>query len=162
MGYLDKLKNNLENYILFRRPPVEYGSVLWHTGDAGTKDREGNVYCDGRLGNTVKVNDCLVNKSEVEMVIKSHPYVYDCMVGSNYDSVSGNALYAIVELKEGYNLTANEVKQYVKTKLPDYCRPKIVEFKELERTCNGKLKRCDKVEAPDKHLVLCNNKYILT
>lgn len=161
MGYLDELCNKLENYVVFRRPPVEYGNVVWHTGDAGSIDREGNVYCDGRLGNTVKVNDCLVNKSTVELVIKSHPYIYDCMVASKSDPVSGNVLYAYVELKEGYSLTEEEVKQFVKSKLPDYCRPKYVVFKQLDRTCNGKLKRCDTVEAPDKKLVLCNNRYRL-
>ena len=161
MGYLDKLNSKLDNYIVFRRPPIECGSVIWHTGDAGSLDRDGNVYCDGRLGNTVKVNDCLVNKSTVELVIKSHPFVYDCMVASKSDSVSGNVLYAYIELKDGYNLSENEVKQFVKSKLPDYCRPKYVVFKKLDRTCNGKLKRCDTVEAPDKKLVLCNNKYVL-
>ena len=153
MGYLDELVNSNKHYVLSRRLPTDSKSCLvWHTGDAGSIDREGNVYCDGRLGNTVKVNDCLVNKSDVEAVIKRHPSVYDCVVGSEKDPVSGNYLYAYVELKEGYSLTPEEVKQYVKTKLPDYCRPKVVEFRVLDRTCNGKLKRTDTVVAPNKKL----------
>ena len=159
MGYLDKLNNNDGHYILYHKPPVCNGGIIWHTGDAGYKDNTGNVYCDGRLGNTVKVNDCLVNKSEVENVIKTHPYVYDCIVESKSDSVSGNVLYAYVELKDGYVLTEEIVKQYVKTKLPNYCRPKYVVFKKLDRTCNGKLKRTDLVKAPDKKLELIRNRY---
>ncbi|MBR3145761.1 MAG: AMP-binding protein [Bacilli bacterium] len=159
MGYLDKLNNDKEHYILYHRPPVCDGRIIWHTGDAGYKDERGNVYCDGRLGNTVKVNDCLVNKSEVENVIKTHTGVYDCVVESRSDSISGNVLYAYVELKDGYVLSEEMIKQYVKTKLPNYCRPKYVVFKKLDRTCNGKLKRADLVQAPDKKLVLIRNGY---
>lgn len=159
MGYLDKLNNDNEHYILYHRPPVCDGRIIWHTGDAGYKDERGNVYCDGRLGNTVKVNDCLVNKSEVENVIKTYIGVYDCVVESRSDSISGNVLYAYVELKDGYVLSEEMIKQYVKTKLPNYCRPKYVVFKKLDRTCNGKLKRNDLVQAPDKKLVLIRNGY---
>ncbi|MBR5370174.1 MAG: AMP-binding protein [Bacilli bacterium] len=159
MGYLDKLNNTDEHYILYHRPPIDCNGIVWHTGDAGYKDSTGNVFCDGRLGNTVKVNDCLVNKSEVENVIKTHPYVYDCVVESKSDPVSGNVLYAYVELKRGVVLDEDMIKQYVKTKLPNYCRPKHVVFKKLDRTCNGKLKRTDLVQAPDKKLVLIRNQY---
>ena len=154
MGYLDKLVNNKNHFVLYRKPPEDLFSTIWHTGDAGYLDSNGNVFCDGRLGNTVKVNDCLVNKLVVENVIKSHPCVYDCVVESKADRVSGNVLYAYVELKEEYSIDADMVRQYVKSKLPDYCRPKYVEFKKLDRTSNGKLKRYDGVKAPDKHLVL--------
>jgi acetyl-CoA synthetase len=159
MGYLDKLNNTDEHYILYHRPPVDCNGIIWHTGDAGYKDKRGNIFCDGRLGNTVKVNDCLVNKSDVENVIKTHPYVYDCVVESKSDPVSGNSLYAFVELKKGFVLSEDVIKQYVKTKMPNYCRPKQVIFKKLDRTCNGKLKRTDLVQAPDKKLVLIRNQY---
>lgn len=154
MGYLDKLVNGKKHFALYRKPPVSSSSIVWHTGDAGYIDKKGNVFCDGRLGNTVKVNDCLVNKLVVENVIKSHPNVYDCVVESKPDKVSGNVLYAYIELNSGKTLDENEIKQFVKTKLPDYCRPKNVIFKKLDRTSNGKLRRYDGVKAPDKHLVL--------
>lgn len=153
MGYLDKLVNTDEHFILSRRLPTDSKcQFVWHTGDSGSVDNLGNVYCDGRLGNTVKVNDCLVNKSVVENLIKKHPYVLDCVVGSCSDPVSGNYLYAYVELKDGCSMSAKEVQQFVKMNLPNYCRPKVIEFKKLDRTCNGKLRRTDTVEAPNKKL----------
>lgn len=154
MGYLDKYANSNEHLLLYRKPPVGCLGTVWHTGDAGYIDNLGNVHCDGRLGNTVKSNDCLVNKSDVECAIKTHPFVYDCVVESVPDPISGNVLYAYVELKDGYTLLEEDIKQYVKTKMPDYCRPKYVIFKKLERTCNGKLKRKDTITPPDKKLVL--------
>ena len=160
MGYLDKLVNNKEHFVLYRKPPINSNCIVWHTGDAGYFDLGGNVFCDGRLGNTVKVNDCLVNKLVVENVIKSHPFVYDCVIESKSDKVSGNVLYAYVELKDNCSINAENIKHFVKTKLPDYCRPKYVEFKKLDRTFNGKLKRYDSVEMPDKHLILTYSKVI--
>lgn len=154
MGYLDKHINNNEHFVLYRKPPIQANVAVWHTGDAGYLDKEGNIFCDGRLGNTVKVNDCLVNKLVVESVIKSHPFVNDCVVESQTDKVSGNVLYAYVEIKDGYTIDEYMIKQLVKSKLPDYCRPKYVEFKKLERTSNGKLKRHDNVDVPNKQLVL--------
>ena len=96
----------------------------------------------------------------MENVIKSHSYVYDCVVESRYDEVSGNVLHAYIELKDGYTMDEDMIKQYVKTKLPDYCRPKYVKFKKLDRTSNGKLKRYDNVDVPDKHLVLTYKKIV--
>ena len=154
MGYLDKYVTSEDHYVLYRKPPVSSSNIVWHTGDAGYYDYKGNVYCDGRLGNTVKVNDCLVNKQVVENTIKQHPCVYDCVVESKTDEISGNVLYAYVELKDNCFIDEDMIKQYVKTKLPDYCRPKYVEIRKLDRTSNGKLKRNDNVEAPDKKLVL--------
>ena len=150
MGYLDCNKE----YVLYKTPPVENGLMIWHTSDSGHIDNKGKIHCDGRIGNTVKVNDCLVNKSEVEHVIRSHPQVLDCIVESKKNNISGNSLTAYVELKENMFLDKKEIKEYVKSKLPDYCRPKEVVFQKLERTENGKVKRNDLIKTPNKYLVL--------
>lgn len=158
IGYLEKYVTSKDHYTLYRKPPIESSNIVWHTGDAGYYDYNGNVLCDGRLGNTVKVNDCLVNKLVVENTIKLHPYVYDCIVESKKDDESGNILYAYVELKDNCFMDADMIKQFVKMKLPDYCRPKYVEIRKLERTSNGKLKRNDTVEPPEKFLSLTYKK----
>lgn len=159
-GYLEKRNQSL---VLYRKPPVENGQIVWHTGDAGYKDEENNIHCDGRLGNTVKVNDCLVNKSDVETTIKKLPYVNDCVVESIPDSISGNIIIARIELTEEYAISLkeqdypkfkNDISLFVKSQMPDYCRPKEIIFGELERTNNGKLKRKDTITPPDKGLVL--------
>ena len=150
MGYLEQLKQQREKCVLYRLPPKEFGRVIWHTGDAGHVAENGEIYCDGRLGNIVKVNDCLVNMSEVEAVIKSHPGVSDCIVESKKDVDSGNILRVTVEIKPGDELTAEDIQLFVKQNLPDYCRPKEVVFGRIPRTSNGKTKR--KVLAPPKKM----------
>ena len=58
-----------------------------------------------------------------------------------------------VELKDGYSLTEEEVKLYVKKHLPDHERPDHVVFHALPRTVSGKVIR-EKALVPDKELVL--------
>ena len=155
MGYLDKKKK----YILYRKPPVSNGKIVWHTSDMGHIDEKGNIVCDGRYGCIVKINDCLVNKNDVEKIIKTHPLVLYCSVESRKDDISGNSLIAKVELKDpNYKITAEDIKLYVKTKLQDYCRPKEVIFGEIPKTTNGKIIKENDVAAPDKCLVLCRKK----
>ena len=150
MGYLKELQQQNEKCILYHRPPEELGKVIWHTGDAGHIAEDGEICCDGRIGNTVKVNDCLVNMLDVEKTIKSHPGVSDCCVESEKDYISGNILKVTIEVKPGYELTAKDIQLFVKGELQDYCRPKKVIFDELPRTNNGKVKR--KVLVPPKDM----------
>lgn len=156
IGYLD----DKSKYILYKKPPIQHGKIIWHTSDSGHIDKNGNICCDGRYGNIVKVNDCLVNKSEVEHVIKTHYAVSECVVESKKDEISGNVLTAYVELKNWIDdVSEDNIKQYVKTKLNDYCRPKYVVFKKIERTLGGKPKRNDVVEAPNKGLILTKKRF---
>ena len=151
IGYLDKKKK----YMLYRKPPVSKGIIIWHTSDMAHDNDKGDIICDGRYGNVVKINDCLVNKTEVEQIIKMHPLVFDCIVESKNDEISGNTLTSFIELKETKDkVTDADIKSFVKTKLPDYCRPKDIVFKKLERTPGGKVIRNDVVEPPSKCLRL--------
>ena len=151
MGYLDKKKK----YVLYRKPPIKKGKVIWHTSDMGHIDEKGNIICDGRYGCIVKINDCLVNKNDVEKIIKTHPLVSDCVVESKKDDVSGNILIAKVELKDPNSvITKEEIKMYVKSKLQDYCRPKNVEFTILPRSNSGKVIKEYEEPVPDKCLVV--------
>lgn len=147
MGYLDKN----DRYVLYRKPPIVNGVSIWHTSDAGHVNSQGHICCDGRFGNTVKINDCLVNVSEVESVIRNHPMIDDCAVVCESDSIHGHSLTAQVELSDdSLELTESDVQCYVKSFLPDYCRPAKVIFTKLERTSSGKVKRKDMT--PDKQL----------
>lgn len=156
-GYL---KQNIGNYVLYQGPPKKKGHAIFKTGDGGYVDDSGQIYCEDRLGNTDKVNDCLVNKSDVERTIKKLPFVSECLVESEKDPISGCVLTASIELTDEYvnypdlEDLKRKVIEFVKTKMNDYCRPKYVVFKKLERTCNGKLKRQNIVAPPDKKLVM--------
>ena len=154
MGYLKQK----DDYLEYDCPPMIDGQLIWHTSDVGHIDENGNICCDGRFGNTVKVNDCLINKSELENVIKQHPKVFDCVVESHPDNISGNYLTAIVELENGATLTEEEIKNFVKLNMQDYYRPKYVIFGPIERTPNGKKVHKDTSETPDKGMILVRKK----
>ena len=155
-GYLDYLK---DSKCVLRRPQINKGEFIWHTGDEGHLDDLGNVHCDGRMGNTVKVNDKLVNMGEVEAVLLSHESVKKCVVSSRKHEKDGAEIVARVELNDNCNLDDDEMKRelqsYVKGILPNHYRPKTIIFGELAETCSGKTKRI--YDTPDNNSNNSNN-----
>lgn len=156
MGYLISKGKEIE----YSKPPVVDNQTIWHTSDIGRLDKKGNIRCDKRYGDTVKINDCLISMGDVEEVIKTHPMVRECVVESVSDELSGNALIANVELyNDAKEITEDDIRNYVKLYMQNYYRPKFVNFKQIERTLNGKPIHHTSSSVPDKNMTLVRKKH---
>jgi len=111
-----------------------------HTGDAGMLDDEGYVYIQDR------VRDMLVSGGEniyprvVEEVLFQHPAIADAAVIGVPDPQWGEAVKAIVVLRQGATATEQEIIDFCRGKLGGFERPRSVDIVEaLPRNPTGKV-----------------------
>ena len=72
-----------------------------HTGDMARKDKDGFIYLVARKKEIIKVGGKRISPKEIEEVIVSVPEVVDCTIEGIYDELLGEAIKAVVVLKDG-------------------------------------------------------------
>ena len=117
------------------------------TGDLGYLDEDGYLFIVDRKKDVIKPSGFQVWPRDVEEVIASHPAVAEVGVAGIPDAYSGEAVKAWVVLREGNQLTAEELRQFCHTKLVGYKVPKHIEFREsLPKSMIGKVLRRELVQ----------------
>ena len=114
---------------------------LFRTGDIGVMDDQGRVRIVDRKKDMIAVSGFKVFPNEVEEVAMSHGGLLECAVVGVPDKHSGEAakLFAV---KKNPDVTANELRAFLTTKLASYKVPKQIEFRdELPKTNVGKILR---------------------
>jgi acyl-CoA synthetase (AMP-forming)/AMP-acid ligase II len=109
------------------------------TGDVGYRDEDGFFYIVDRKRDMIISGGFNVFPSEVERVIWSHDAVLDCAVIGVPDDKWGEAVTAVVELKNGFRVAPEELISMCKRKLGSVQTPKAIHFRELPRSANGKV-----------------------
>ena len=114
-------------------------------GDKYRVDEDGYyVYC-GRSDDMLKVGGIYVSPFEVETALVTHEAVIEAAVVGQRDEEGLVKPKAYIILKPGYKgseALADELKQYVKTKLAPYKYPRWIEFREdFPKTATGKIQR---------------------
>lgn len=110
-----------------------------HTGDIGYKDEHGYFYIVDRKKDMIITGGFNVFSVEVEAAIMAIPQVRECAVIGVPDDKWGEAVKAIVVLKDGESLGVEELVAHCKDKLGSVKAPKSVEFRpEIPKTPTGK------------------------
>jgi fatty-acyl-CoA synthase len=113
---------------------------LLASGDVGHFDAAGRLFVDGRDDDMIVSGGENVFPAEVEDLLAGHADVREAAVFGIDDEQFGQRLKAVVVLREGAALGADDVKGYVKANLAGYKVPREVEFvAELPRTSTGKV-----------------------
>jgi len=113
-----------------------------HTGDVGYMDEDGYVYIVDRKKDMIITGGFNVYCAEVEAGIMALPQVHECAVVGIPHDTWGEAVKAIVVLRNGATLTEETVLAHCKAKLGGVKAPKSVEFwKEIPKTPAGKIDR---------------------
>jgi fatty-acyl-CoA synthase len=113
---------------------------LLSSGDVGHFDSAGRLFVDGRDDDMIVSGGENVFPAEVEDLLAGHEAVAEAAVFGVDDEKFGQRLKAVVVVRPGKQLTADEVKSYVKSNLAGYKAPRDVEFvDELPRTSTGKV-----------------------
>jgi benzoate-CoA ligase family protein len=115
------------------------------TGDKYTQDADGFFWYAGRSDDMLKVGGQWVSPTEVEHALTAHDAVQECAVAARADADRLIKPCAFVVLRSGFAgdaKMAGELDAFVRTKLPDYKRPRWFEFvAELPKTPTGKIQR---------------------
>jgi long-chain acyl-CoA synthetase len=150
-----ELKSGEEGELAVKGPQVmkgywkmaeETAAVLrngWlYTGDVGRMDEDGYFFITDRKKDLIKYKGYSVYPREIEDVIYEHPAVKLCAVVGKLDPVAGEMPKAFVVLKEGKKATAEEIKEFVNSKVAPYKAVREVEFRtDLPMTLVGKVLR---------------------
>ncbi|HYM58139.1 MAG TPA: acyl-CoA synthetase [Solirubrobacteraceae bacterium] len=111
---------------------------LMSSGDVGHFDEQGRLFIDGRDDDMIVSGGENVFPAEVEDLLAGHEAIAEAAVFGVEDEEFGQRLKAVIV--ERSKLSADDVKQYVKSNLAGYKVPRDVEFvKELPRTSTGKV-----------------------
>lgn len=97
-----------------------------YTGDMFRQDAEGYYYIMDRKKDMIKTGGENVFAQEVEGVIRSHSAVQDCAVIGIPDPVFGEAVMAVLKLRQGHTITLEELQEHCKRELSSYKKPRYL------------------------------------
>jgi crotonobetaine/carnitine-CoA ligase len=118
---------------------------LWfHTGDGLREDADGWFYFVDRLKDCLRRRGENISSYEVERPILQHEAVHDCAaVGMPADEEAGeDEVGVFVITKEGKKAAAEDIDRWVDGKLPEFLRPRYIQFVDsFPMTPSGKIQK---------------------
>jgi long-chain acyl-CoA synthetase len=122
-----------------KRRSVERDGLV-SCGDIGYLDDDGYLYLNDRRSDMVISGGVNIYPAEIEACLQSLHGVRDCAVFGIPDEEFGEALAAHVELQDGAQLDAEDVRAHVREHLAGYKTPRVVRFSDsLPREDSGKI-----------------------
>ena len=126
----------------FLSDPSDGAVRTYLTGDLGRLRSDGCLEYLGRKDFQIKVRGHRIEVSEIEMTLRQHPRVRDAAVAGQTQASGEMNLIGYVEPLQGAELTAAEMRGFLKCKLPDHMVPTYFVFLgALPITPTGKLDR---------------------
>jgi acyl-CoA synthetase (AMP-forming)/AMP-acid ligase II len=117
---------------------------MMSTGDVGRFDAQGRLFVDGRDDEMIVSGAENVFPREIEDLLADHEAIAEVAVVGVPDDEFGQRLKAFVVLREGAELSEQDVQEHVKANLARYKVPREVEFlKRLPRNETGKVLKRD-------------------
>ncbi len=131
------------------------GARLYRTGDLACRLEDGRVVLLGRNDSQVKIRGVRIELGEIESALAEHGKVKQAAVLACEDAAGDKRLVAYIERAEGTSPAPGELRNFLKSKLPEAMVPsEYCFFDALPVNANGKLNRqalpaCGKaLEAP--------------
>ena len=111
-----------------------------HTGDLARMDADGFYYVVDRKKEMIISGGYNVYPREVEEVLYRHPSIVECAVIGVPDELWGECVHALIVVKAGARVGADEVAAHCAADLAGYKKPRRITFVDaLPRTANGKI-----------------------
>jgi len=125
----------------------EPGARLYRTGDLARFRPDGLIECLGRADGQVKIRGHRVELGEVEAALAGHPAVRDAAVEARAEPSGETRLVAYLVVRPGAELSAGELRSWLKARLPDAMVPSTFAVLDaLPLSPNGKV---DRAALPD-------------
>ncbi len=126
-----------------RNPFIDSADArLFKTGDLVRYLPDGRIEFFGRLDNQIKLRGYRIELGEIEALLSDRPAVKEAAVALATDDSGAQQLVAYLVPGQDYSIDIPEVKEHLRTWLPQYMVPStFVILEALPRTQNGKLDR---------------------
>jgi len=102
----------------------------YHTGDAGYLTEEGLLYLEGRVKDMIVSGGENIYPIEVENVLSNHAAIQDCAVIGIPHDIWGEAVHAVLVLKEGASASEAEIIAFCKESIASYKCPVSVTLRD--------------------------------
>jgi acyl carrier protein len=158
-GYLNRPDLTAERFIPnpFSSEP---GTCLYRTGDLARYLPDGNIEFLGRIDHQIKLRGFRIELGEIEAVLTSYDTVADTVVLAREDVAGDKRLVAYIVSNKEDASTTQDLRNYLKQKLPDYMVPSaFVYLDALPRTPNGKVDR-KTLPPPDQTSIGLDESYV--
>jgi acyl-CoA synthetase (AMP-forming)/AMP-acid ligase II len=124
------------------KPGLLPNEKVLYTGDLFRTDDEGYLYFFGRKDDIIKTRGEKVSPKEVEDVLYALDGISEAAVIGVPDQVLGQAIRAVVTLREGAKLTEQEILRHCAARLESFMVPQSVIFQaSLPKTSSGKISK---------------------
>ncbi|MGB3404756.1 MAG: amino acid adenylation domain-containing protein [Microcoleaceae cyanobacterium] len=141
LGYINVSEENQKQFVKnpFRDDPQD---LLYYTGDLGRYRPDGSLDILGRKDFQVKIRGIRIELEEIEAVLTQHPGVEETVVIATEYQPGDRRLIAYVVPHQEQVPSFIELRQFLKSRLPEYMIPAtFVPLEALPLTPNGKLDR---------------------
>jgi amino acid adenylation domain-containing protein len=146
-GYLNRPDLTAERFLA---NPFVSGTRMYKTGDLCRWLADGNIEYLGRLDQQVKIRGFRIEPSEIEIALRNHPDVLDCVVVAREDVPGDKRLIAYLVPRDSATLQPASLRSALKSTLPDYMVPAAFhQMAQFPLTPNGKVDR-KALPAPDQ------------
>jgi len=113
----------------------------FHSGDLAVMHSNGYIQIKDRSKDIIISGGENISSVEVENIIAKHEAVSLVAVVAKPDEKWGETPCAFIELKEGKNISEEEIIEYCKKNMAGFKRPRHVIFGELPKTSTGKIQK---------------------
>ncbi len=140
-GYMNRPELTGEAFI-----PDRFGGApgkrLYKTGDLARFLPDGNIEFLGRMDDQVKISGFRIEPGEIESALLDHPAVRTALVTTGKEESGVAFLAAYIVLHRDQTVSKEEIRSFLKTKLPDPMLPSaLVVLHEMPLTPHGKIDR---------------------
>jgi amino acid adenylation domain-containing protein/non-ribosomal peptide synthase protein (TIGR01720 family) len=120
----------------------EPGQRLYRTGDVARYLADGNIEFLGRVDSQIKLRGYRIELGEIEAALSAHAAVETAVVVLREEGTDDKQLVAYVLTKKEATEGWEEVRNYLRARLPEYMVPAwIVMLDQMPLTVNGKVDR---------------------
>jgi len=115
----------------FERPQETAAALRdrWlHTGDLAVRDEEGYLFFRDRAKDMIKTGGENVYAAEIEQLLYAHEAVMECGVLGVPSVEWDEEVRAVVALRDGYDVTEQDLRDYLRQHLAGYKVPKVIQF----------------------------------
>ena len=117
-----------------------FQSGWFHTGDIGYRDRDGFYFIVDRKSDMIIRGGENIYPREIDEILYQHPAVAAAAAMGVPDPLYGEEVAAFLVLKDGMNVSEEDLLSYCRQRLADYKCPKTIRFvAEIPKGPTGKL-----------------------